>query len=111
MKKLSRFTFFDFEAFIKDKTLRTNAQQVWKDFNLGIELGTKIECVIIEDNTDYGESEEVNNRFEKFWVKVPKKITVPMNVEVRLKNVEATIYGEYKNMLSCTASDIEIVGK
>ncbi|MFL0248030.1 hypothetical protein [Candidatus Clostridium stratigraminis] len=88
-------------------------QKEWKDFKTGDVLGTKVEVVIVQDKTDYGttEGEVVNNLYEKLIIKIPKQITVPMNAEVRLKNAEATIYGEYRNQLSVVAEDIEINSK
>lgn len=54
----------------------------------------------------------MNNLYEKLSVKIPAKLNnVPMNTEVRLINPEAVVYGEYRNALSITADNIEIVGK
>lgn len=110
MKKLSQFTIFDIEAFLKEKRLMVIAQQEWKDYNTKDLCGTKTELVIIQDNTDYGEK-GVTNLYEKIIVKVPKVITLPMNAEVRLKNPEATVYGDYRNQLSIIAQDIEVISK
>lgn len=111
MKKLNMFTYFDFEAFAKGKRFMTIGQQAWKDYNSGEILGTKIETVIAQDKTDYGnqEGEVVNNLYEKLTFKVPMGMNVPMNVEIHLKNVEATVYGEYRNQLSLVAEDVEVV--
>ncbi len=113
MKKLNYFTYFDMEGFLTGKKLLTIGQQDWKDFNTGNILGTKVEVVIASDKTDYGnkEGETINNLYEKISVKVPSSITVPMNVEVVLINAEATIYGEFRNQLSVTAENIEVVKK
>ena len=48
---------------------------------------------------------------EKLTVKVPKDVDVPMNSHVRLVNVYATVYGNYRNQLSVTADDIEVIKK
>lgn len=56
-------------------------------------------------------SEVVNNMYEKLTVKLPKEMDVPMNVEVKLINPEASIYGEYRNQLSIVAEDVQVVSK
>ena len=54
----------------------------------------------------------MNNLYEKLTVKIPAKLNnLPMNAEVRLVNPEAIVYGEYRNQLSITAENIEVVGK
>lgn len=40
-----------------------------------------------------------------------RDIDVPMNAKVRLINPTANIYGEFRNQLSVTAEDIEVLGK
>lgn len=114
LKKLNNFTYFDIEGFLSKKTLRTVAVQEWKDYNTQNILGTKVEVVIVSDETDYGNTDGnvVNNLYEKLSVKIPAKLTnIPMNTTVRLINPEAVVYGEYRNALSITADNIEIVGK
>lgn len=115
LKKLSHFQYFDIEGFLEKKKLMTIGVQEWKDFDTQKVLGTKIELVIIVDKTDYGTTtgdEVVSNLYEKLTVKIPAKLTnVPINAEVKLINPEAVVYGEYRNNLSITADNIEIVGK
>ena len=114
LKKLSRFQYFDIEGFLEKKKLMTIGVQEWKDFDTQKVLGTKIEVVITVDKTDYGTTggEIVSNLYEKLTIKIPAKLSnVPMNAEVRLVNPEAVVYGEYRNALSITADNIEIVGK
>ena len=84
MKKLNLFTYFD-----------------------------KVEVVIAQDKTDYGvqDGEVVNNLYEKLTIKVPEKISIPMNVEIKPVNAVATVYGDYRNMLSVTAESIEVISK
>lgn len=65
----------------------------------------------IENNQDSNEGEVVNNMYEKLTVKLPKEMDVPMNVEVKLINPEASIYGEYRNQLSIVAEDVQVVSK
>lgn len=113
MKKLNLFTYFDFDEFAKNKKFMSIGQQEWKDFKTGSVLGTKVEVVIAQDKTDYGvqDGEVVNNLYEKLIFKTPADISVPMNVEVRPINAVATVYGDFRNQLSITADNIEVVGK
>ncbi len=112
LKKLNKFTYFDVDGFLEKKKLLTVGTQDWKDFDSQKALGTKVEVVIIFDGTDYGASDvTVTNIYEKLTVKVPKRLNVPLNAEVRLVNPEAVIYGEYRNALSITADNIEVIGK
>lgn len=114
LKKLSMFQYFDIESFLAKKKLMTVGVQEWKNYETQNILGTKVEVVIVADETDYGSSDGnvVNNLYEKLSVKIPAKLNnVPMNTEVRLINPEAVVYGEYRNALSITADNIEIVEK
>ena len=113
LKTLSIFL-NDIEGFLEKKKIMIIGIQEWKDFDTQKFLGTKVEVVITSDKTDYGTTggEVVTNLYEKLTVKIPAKLTnIPMNVEVRLVNPEAVVYGEYRNALSITAENIEIVGK
>ena len=113
MKKLNMFTYFDFDAFANGKRFMSIGIQPWKNFDSGEVEGTKIEAVIVQDKTDYGnkEGEVTSNLYEKLTFKVPKEISIPMNVEIRPVNAEATVYGEYRNQLSVIAENLEVVGK
>lgn len=111
LKKLSQFDYFDAEEFFSKLGLITVGKSKWKEYGTGKEIGTKVEVVIASDKHDYitAEGESVNNMYEKLTVKISKEIDVPMNAKVRLINPEAIIYGEYRNMLSVTAEDIEVL--
>lgn len=114
LKKLSLFQYFDIDTWLAKKKLMSVGIQVWRDFETQRVLGTKIDVVIVSDETDYGNSDGnvVNNLYEKLSVKIPTKLNnVPMNTVIRLVNPEAVVYGEYRNALSITAENIEIVGK
>ncbi len=114
LKKLSRFQYFDIELFIELKKLQIISVQEWLDYDTKNCLGTKVEVVIISDRTDYGtvDGETVSNLYEKLMVKIPAKLTnVPIGAEVKLINPEASVYGEFRNQLSITAENIEIVKK
>lgn len=112
MKKLNMFSTFDWESFAKGKRFSSVSKQEWKDFSTEKHKGTKVEAVIIQDNTDYGtQTGEITNLYEKLTFKVPHDIDIPLNVEIRPKNVTAMIYGDYRNQLSALAEDIIVVTK
>lgn len=104
MKKLNMFTAFDWNAFAKGKRFICTGCSEWKNFDTQEHLGTKVESAIAADSTNYGE--EITNLYEKLTFKVPKDISVPLNVEIQPKGVVATVYGEFRNQLSCTAEDV-----
>ncbi|MDF2872034.1 MAG: hypothetical protein K0R05_3609 [Anaerocolumna sp.] len=111
LKKLSMFEKFDFVAFSKDKRFASTGFSDWNDYETKVHKGVKIEAVILEDKSDYHckPDEEVNNLYEKIVIKVPKDIKVPVGVEIRPVNVQASVYGEFRNLLSVVAQDIEIL--
>ncbi|RGN93348.1 hypothetical protein [Dorea formicigenerans] len=114
MKKLSKFTSFDFEAFSEGKKYLSTGIQPMKDPETGNRTGTKVASVIIKDRTDYGISEDgtkVSNLFEKIVFKVPKIIDIPINVEIIPINPVAKVWGEFQNQLSVRADDIQVVSK
>lgn len=114
MKKLSIFTYFDFDGFMKGKQLMCTGIRPWTDHNTGDILGTRVETVIVKDRTNYGDQkngEQISNLFEKIVFKVPKQIEVPVNVEVMPINVEAKVYGDYHDKISAIAEDIQVVTK
>ena len=111
---MNLFTYFDWKGFAKDKRFISTGIAPLKDFNSGKITGTKIEAVIAQDNTDYGnkEGEIINNLYEKVTFKVKGNVdTIPINVEIRPVNVTATVYGEYRNQLSIVAEKIEVMDK
>lgn len=113
LKKLSQFTFFDAEGFFEKLNLVTTGQAEWRDFETGEHKGTKVEVVIAGDKHKYktAEGETVNNLYEKLTIKVEKDINLPMNVHIRLINPYAIVYGQYRNQLSITADDLEVISK
>ena len=113
LKKLNQFNYFDAEGFFSKLKLITVGSTVWKEYGSNVVKGTKLEAVIASDKHRYNsnEGEVVNNMYEKLTVKLPKEMDVPMNVEVKLINPEASIYGEYRNQLSIVAEDVQVVSK
>ncbi len=114
MKKLSQFQYFNIDEFLSGKKLMTIGVQDWKDFETQNILGSKLELIITVDKTHYdvANGEIVSNVYEKLTVKIPLNLTdIPMNAEVRLINPKAVVYGEFRNMLSVTAENIEVITK
>lgn len=111
LKKLTQFLKFDWEAFAKGKTLQVIGTSEWVDYETKVHMGTKIEVVIVRDNTQYTqkEGEHVTNTFEKLTLKIRKDVSVPMNTYVMPVNVTAKVYGDYRNQLSVTADDIRVI--
>ena len=111
MKKLGQFSVFDIERFLKDKKLMTTGVSPITDDD-GKRIGTKVQVVILEDNTEYrvAEGEQVTNQFEKFNIKLNKVVdNVPMNAIVVPVNPVATVYGEFRNNISVTADGLKVI--
>ena len=113
MKYLNQFIEFDWVSFAKDKKFLAIGKKEWLDYNTKEHLGTKIEAIIYKDNTDYDikNGEVVSNIYEKLTFKVPKDIEIPINTEIQPKNVEARVYGDFRNQLSIIAEDVIVVSK
>ncbi len=111
MKKLAQFSQFDWDSFITGKILRSTECSELKDHNTGEHIGTKVVVAIVRDDTKYkqNDGENVTNLFEKFNIKVLKDVNVPIGATVVPVNAKATVYGEYRNMLSVTAEDIQVI--
>lgn len=111
MRKLAQFLTFDWQRFVEGKTLLTIGSSDWVDFTTKNLLGTRVELVISQDKTKYdlNEGEQVSNIFEKFIVKIPEQITVPLNKHVILHGVIAKPYGDFQQHLSVSAEKIEVV--
>lgn len=111
LKGLHLFEFWDADAFLTDKRLLVTRTSPWIDFSTKEELGTKIEVVIVEDNTDYGDL-EINNLFEKVTIKTKKKnISIPIKSEIKISDAVGVLYGDYRNQLSLKADGIKLVAK
>lgn len=111
LKQLNSFTRFDWEGFVKDKTLKCLNCGIWKNYDTGKTEGTRVEVVIIRDETEYPkkpDSTTVSNEFEKLTLKIRKEnLNIPRAAIVQsLINPTVKIYGEYKNNLSIKADDI-----
>lgn len=114
MRGLNQFTVFDFERFNVGKMYVSISQRKWIDDDTGKVIGTKVDSLIWKDGTVYKDDkngDKITNKYEKVTFKVRKQISVPPNVEIRPVNPIASIYGDYRNQLSVTCDDIEIVQK
>ena len=99
---------FKFMEFAKGKKFMVTEVTPWQDYNTKQVLGSAITVVIIEDNTEYGK--QGNNMYEKFKIKVRKQVNPSVNSLIMpTGEVEATVYGDYRNMLSVTCDDIRII--
>ncbi len=111
MKYLGQFQKFDSESFFKEKSLVANGSSQWIDADGKQVLGTKISTVIVKDDTEYKQKdgEVASNLFEKFNVKIPKTVSVPVGARIELVNPVGTIWGDFRNQLTVTADDIKIL--
>ena len=112
MKNLNLFQKFDLTSFLLGKELTVTACGPWVDFDTHEEKGTKVEVAITKDNTAYPPAKDgrvVSNLFEKFAIKVPKAVSVPVGAIVTIVNGTATVYGDYRNQVSVRAEDVKIV--
>lgn len=111
MKYLNQFNNFDFAAFAKGKVFIVVGSSPWKDYTTMKVLGTKIDCVIAVDKTEYlkKEGDSTTNQYEKLSFKVRKEnLSVPNESRVMPVNPEATIWGQYRNQLSVKCDDIQV---
>lgn len=110
-KKLNVFCSFDAEKFFMKKALLFLGSSEWKDYETGKVLGSKLECVVVKDDTDYGDTDGkiTTNLYEKFNVKLQKNVDVPTNAIIRLVHPKANVYGDFRNQLSVTAEDITVL--
>ena len=112
LKNLYHFERFDLIAFLMGKELTVTDCRPWKDRDSQQELGLKYEVAITKDKTAYPPAKDgrtASNLYEKFTVKVPKTLSVPIGAVVTIVNGTATIYGDYRNQLSVRAEDLKVV--
>lgn len=111
MRGLNQFLLFDFPRFADGKVFQVVSVRPWKEFESKKVLGTAVDCVIAVDNTVYPRStpdKPITNRFERITFKVAKSLQIPQDSYVIPINAKATVYGEYHNLLSVQAQDIQI---
>lgn len=108
MQGLNYFAKFDTDAFFKGKVFSAQRCPIWQDYNTKATLGTRVECVIIEDKTEYPK-DGIGNRYEKITFKVPREVSIPSDSIVVPVNPVATIYGDHRDQLSVKCDDVKIV--
>lgn len=117
MKGLRQFLTFDTDAFFSGKLLIALGVKPFFQYVNGERtekiLGSKIECVIGNDNTKYSNL-ETTNAFEKLSIKVIDddnfKIENMTKFKI-LKFEKATVYGQFQNNLSLEvlSENIEVI--
>lgn len=113
LKKLNQFLNFDWKGFEQGKRFMVVGISELKDYDTKKHLGTKVEVVISDDRTQYvqKDGEKVSNLYEKITFKVRKDVNIPLNSYILPVGAEAKIYGDYRNQLSVTCSDIQILSQ
>lgn len=111
MKYLNQFLKFNCSGFFMNKKLLVVGIDEWLDFESKKHMGVKIQVVIIEDSTVYKhkDGESGSNVYEKIYIKVPKDVDIPTNSYIELVDATGNIYGDFRNQLSVTASDVKII--
>ena len=111
MKYLNQFISFDWNRFAEGKTFLVTGVSEWVDYDSKSHLGTKVEVVILADNTKYEfkNGDRSTNRFEKLTFKINKDLEIPMDSKVVPRGVTASVYGEYRNLLSVKCTDINVM--
>lgn len=110
MKGLNQFLRFDWERFADGKIFVVTGVSEYCDYDTKAHIGIKVDCVIASDKTHYifKNGQQFTNRLEKITFKVSKDISVPIDSRVIPKGVTASIYGDYRNMLSVKCEDIVV---
>lgn len=108
MRGLKQFMEFRIDDFLKEKKLVVVGCRQWLDSNGKDVLGTKVDTVILVDNTDYVRKDgaQISNRFEKLTLKVRKDIEFPLDTVVKPVNATASVYGDYQNQLAIKCEDV-----
>lgn len=111
MKGLKEFLTFDWPNFSKDKQFLVVGAGDYVEYGTQHHLGSKLETVIVEDNTNYTYKDKpFTNLYEKISFKVTKDVSIPLNsIIAPAGEIKATVFGDYNNQLSVICSDIKIV--
>lgn len=111
MKQLSKFEKFQLGDFLNGKALAYLDKKPYYPYVDGAAvrdtpLRIKVDCVIIKDETNYGEGQpEHINAFEKISFKLPGK--TENDIDFNYQDlvwpqgiIKASVYGDYRNNLS-----------
>jgi len=111
LRGLQQFNTFDFEGFIKGKTLLYVSSSPWvKESET---LGAKVKVLVARDDTPYSKA-DITNLGENLEIKVKNKSPEhfskkfePMKSEVSVSQiVRAVIWGDFRNNLAIESGDI-----
>ena len=112
MKGLKQFLTFDNERFFKGKRFICADCREWIDYDSKAVIGTKIDALCVQDDTDYALPKDgitISNKYERFTFKIEgKKLSIPVDSQIAPVNPVGTIYGDYQNSLSVRADDIRV---
>lgn len=114
MKFLGQFNNFDFEAFSKGKVFVVTGCSPWRDYETKKVMGTKVDCVIAVDRTEYlrKEGDSSTNQYERISFKVAREnLSIPSESRVMPVNADATVWGQYRNQLSVKCSDVQVAAR
>lgn len=108
MRFLNQFINFNWDEFAEGKTFVVIGTSEYQDYDTKTHLGSKVECVIASDDTNYKNKngEKYSNIYEKITFKVSRDVNVPLKSRIKPINAVATIYGDYRNQLSVKCDDI-----
>lgn len=114
LKGLTQFGEWNWKKFSTGKIYLVTNVLPWNDFETKKNLGTKIEVVILEDNTVYAPKKDgttFNNKFEKLTIKIKGNVNVSLNSQVNFEGVVAKVYSEFQNQLSIVAEKVTVISK
>lgn len=94
MKGLNQFQAFDWDSFSQGKSFVVTGISEYQDYDTKKHLGTKVDCVIASDNTQYSfkEGESFTNRYEKISFKVSKDVVV---LQIKLCSILQIIWNRF----------------
>lgn len=105
------FLKFIWDEFCAGKEFTVTGVSEWVDYESKAHLGTKVDVVISADATTYKakDGQQISNLYERLTFKIAKNVTVPIGAKVVPVNAVATVYGQYRNLLSVKCDDIQVV--
>lgn len=111
MKYLSKLMNFNIEKFLSGKDIRIVGDSDWVDYIGGkpsAPKGTIYKCVVVQDKTLYDDETRGGNDGESINIKIlgPKKEYKKLQ-KIKLTDPVGKVYGDYRNQLSVTASQID----
>lgn len=111
LKGLRNFQKFDTKGYFENKRLVYTGLEEWKEDKKVV--GSKVRCIIMQDNTDYGNSEfNAKNLGQTITIKTRQAYTdlagsgaVPFQTVVFLGEMEkVSVYGDFMTELSLTGN-------